>query len=311
MLREDTWNAKITFDAQRVFIQFHQEGNPALMKKLPGRICFPVYLAIKQKQLGMNYHIHLLDRAVAERYTNQVELTARRLLNPSDDESETSSSLSNRSEVPYALQIPPPRLPELQENVIEVSVCHVEEPDHFWCHRIDRQSRREYKEIDAMTGERGRRLDRWDPAVPIHKGNLVMAPYNQVAAGSSTEYYRAKVLSVQRDMPRQDRLARLYFIDFGDAGMALVRELRVVPDSLLKIPPLAIECHLTGVGPSLVRNPKGEWDVKAKEWFQSVTVNKYLKAKVKHEIFNYRSIIDFSLFCNRSFRPSTESLRWI
>ena len=72
MLKEDTWNARITFDVQRVFIQFHQEGNPALLKKLPGRICFPVYLAIKQKQLGMNYHIQLLDHDVAERYTYQV-----------------------------------------------------------------------------------------------------------------------------------------------------------------------------------------------------------------------------------------------
>ena len=208
-----------------------------------------------------------------------MELTARRLLNPSDDESVASSLSSNRSEVPYALQIPPPRLPELQENVIEVSVCHVEEPNHFWCHRIDMQSKLAYTQINALTGERGRRLEHWDPAIPIHKGNLVMGPFQE--SGTPLEYYRAKVLSVQRDVPYQDRLARLYFIDYGNAGMALVRELRVVPDALLKFPPLAIECHLTGVGPSLIKNPKGDWDKKAKEWFRSITVDKYLDAKVE------------------------------
>ena len=124
-----------------------------------------------------------------------MELTARRLLNPSDDESVASSLSSNRSEVPYALQIPPPRLPELQENVIEVSVCHVEEPNHFWCHRIDMQSKRAYTQINALTGERGRRLEHWDPAIPIHKGNLVMGPFQE--SGTPLEYYRAKVLSVR------------------------------------------------------------------------------------------------------------------
>lgn len=72
MLKEDTWNAKITFDSQRVFLQFHQEGNPFQHKRVPGRICLPVYLAVKQKQLGSNYLLQLLDRRVAEKYTSQV-----------------------------------------------------------------------------------------------------------------------------------------------------------------------------------------------------------------------------------------------
>lgn len=72
MLKEDTWNVKITFDSQRVFIQFHQEGNPAQMKKIPGRICLPVYLAVKQRMLANHIMIHMLDRKVAESYTYQV-----------------------------------------------------------------------------------------------------------------------------------------------------------------------------------------------------------------------------------------------
>ena len=72
MLKEDTWNAKITFDSQRVFIQFHQEGNPFQHNRIPGRICLPVYLAIKMRQLGMHYCLQLLDKRVAEQYTYRV-----------------------------------------------------------------------------------------------------------------------------------------------------------------------------------------------------------------------------------------------
>ena len=209
-----------------------------------------------------------------------MELKARQLLNPSSEESVGTSLSSNLNvKVPYALQIPSPRFPELYENVIEVSVCHVEETSHFWCHRIDNQSKREYREITKLTVDCGKLLHLWDPAIPIHKGNLVMGPFK--VADGKTEYYRAKVLGVQRNVPYQDRKVRLYLIDFGNAAMALVSELRVLPVSLLKIPPLALECRLTGVGPSFIRNLKGNWDNDAKKWFELNTVDQFLDAKVK------------------------------
>ena len=72
MLQEDTWNTRITFDSQRVFVNFHQEGNPTQLKKLPGNIGLPIYLALKQKQLQMNCKINLEDIREAERYSYQV-----------------------------------------------------------------------------------------------------------------------------------------------------------------------------------------------------------------------------------------------
>ena len=74
MLQEDTWNCRFTFDSQRIFIQFHQEGNPTQRRKIPGRICLPVYLAVKQKQIGSQYTIQLMDRKAAERYSERVIL---------------------------------------------------------------------------------------------------------------------------------------------------------------------------------------------------------------------------------------------
>jgi ATP-dependent RNA helicase TDRD9 len=207
----------------------------------------------------------------------KVEESARRLLNISDVES-VVSGLSNRSEVPYVLQIPAPRLPELHENELPVSVCHVEEPNHFWCHRLDSRSKRDYKHLTGLVGPQGSRLERWDIKVPVVKGNLVMGPFK--AANNYVEYYRAKVLSTQQGVPIHEQRVRLYFIDFGNAAEAHVKDLKVVSDGLLKFPPLAIECYLTGVGPSFINDPKGKWTKSGKEWFELQTVDQILTARV-------------------------------
>ena len=207
-----------------------------------------------------------------------MEESARRLLSVSDLES-VASSLSGRSEVPYVLQIPAAPLPQPHENEIPVSVCHVESPTHFWCHRLEQSFRRDYTHMSKIIGDYGRNCPRWDVSVPVRKGNLVMGPF--AVDGSPPTYYRAKVLSTQLGVAsHRDRRVRLYFIDFGNAAEVAVGDLRVVPDALLQFAPLAIECHLTGVGPSVINDPKGEWTAKAKEWFEAHTIDKELTAKV-------------------------------
>jgi len=73
---------------------------------------------------------------------------------------------------------------------------------------------------------------------------------------------------------------RVYFIDYGNAAQARVRELRIMKDELLCFPPLAIECRLTGVGPSPYRDLKGGWVGEAKQWFEAHALDKELYAKV-------------------------------
>ena len=210
-----------------------------------------------------------------------MEESAKRLLNINDVES-LVSNLSRRSEVPYVLQIPAPRLPELHENEILVIVCHVEEPNHFWCHRLDERSKRDSQHMMKFGGRHGSSLKMWDINVPLLKGNLVMGPFS---VDNVVQYYRAKVLSTQKDV--SDHVF-LYFIDFGNASKAPIKDLRVVPDGLLHFPPLAIECYLTGTGPSLIKDPNGKWTKSAKEWFEERTMEQTLTAKVRQILHNYR-----------------------
>ena len=278
LLEEDTWDAHISVDAQRVFIQFHQEGNPVQQKRITSsKVCLPVYLAVKLSKLDKKIRIRLMEKRAAERYVQNVEESAKRLLDStfSDIESVVSGR-SGRSEVPYVLQIPPPRLPEMNESIIKMSVCHIEDPNKFWCHRVDDQSRRSYKQINRIIGPGGSLLQYWDVRVPIQKGQLVMAPFSQAGLSTRPDYFRAKVLSVHRaapGAPTSNDLLRVYFIDFGNAAEVQAKDLKAVPEELMLFAPLAIECRLNGIGPKLINDLKGKWTKEAMDWFTHRTLD--------------------------------------
>jgi hypothetical protein len=134
-------------------------------------------------------------------------------------------------------------------------------------------------------GRHGSSLKMWDINVPLLKGNLVMGPFR---VDNGVQYYRAKVLSTQKDVSDHELHVSLYFIDYGNTSKAPIKDLRVVPDGLLHFPPLAIECYLTGTGPSLIKDPNGKWTKSAKEWFEERTMEQTLTAKVRQILHNYR-----------------------
>ena len=54
-----------------------------------------------------------------------------------EEEARKLSSFKDSGKGPYLFQIPPPRLPEMNESIIKMSVIHIEDPNKFWCHRVD------------------------------------------------------------------------------------------------------------------------------------------------------------------------------
>ena len=194
--------------------------------------------------------------------------------------------------IPLVLQIPPPRLPELDESEIVVSVSHVETPNHFWCHRVNDIARRDYNHITTLTGVRGTKLERFVPnnsyrRPPIHVqiGNLVMGPFEG-------EYYRAKVLSISQfdyNNPTLQKV-RLCFIDFGNAGEAFVSELRKLPPALMQFPPLAFECRLIGVAPSPISSSEGKWSDESTKFFKDLAHEQVSTSKVSIVFFKKKKI---------------------
>ncbi len=206
-----------------------------------------------------------------------MEVAAQRLLRDDDDESLVSSSSRCNSQLRFFVEIPSSRLPDVTEEYLKVTICHTEEPDHFWIHRLDEKSVLDYKAVSKIIqrscSDQERALD-----YPVRKGCLVLGPYGD--SGSPPDYYRAKVLSVQQAVVDSVRRVKLYFIDFGNATEVFMSELRNIPEELLNIPPLALECRLAGVGPSPIHDAKGKWTADAIDWFKKETEEKILTGKV-------------------------------
>ena len=104
----------------------------------------------------------------------------------------------------------------------------------------------------------------------VENGCIVMAPYLD-------EYFRAKVIACLEAA----NTVRVYFIDFGNEETVRLCDLRVIPDVLLLFPPLAMECVLTAIRPSLIKDSKGKWIPEATQWFASQTLDQKCLAKVK------------------------------
>jgi len=131
-----------------------------------------------------------------------------------------------------------------------------------------------------VIGPGGCNLKAYDDTKALKKGHLVMGPYS--VDGGEPEYYRAKILSISNPASCSSDLRRavLFFIDYGNIAEVSVRNLRVFPPELLELPPIAMEGVLTGIGPSLIRDPKGEWIPEAKAWFTERTLDQLFTAKV-------------------------------
>ena len=199
-----------------------------------------------------------MDTEAAQSSVDSIEEEARKL-----------SSFKDSGKGPYLFQIPPPRLPEMNESIIKMSVIHIEDPNKFWCHRVDDKSQQNYKQINQINNSP---LQCVSQSVPIQKGQLVMAPYDM--GGLSPHYYRAKVLSIHRaapGAPTSSTQILVCFIDFGNAIQVPRGDLKIMPEALMSFATLAIECRLNGIGPKLINDLKGNGP--KRQWIGSPAVH--------------------------------------
>ena len=201
------------------------------------------------------------------------------MLGLSDTASVASSNYSCRSECPRMIHVPDPRTPKFNEYELDLTICHIESPERFWCQRLEQQSRIDYKQINRIIGKGGSKLKPFTVNHHLRKGYLVVGPF-QVEPNGPFDYYRAKVLSVSSKGPHQERRVRLFFIDFGNTTDVYFHELRVMPDELVDFAPLAIECRLVGIGPNLMLDPQGKWSTAANDFMESQGLHFELRAKV-------------------------------
>lgn len=103
-----------------------------------------------------------------------------------------------------------------------------------------------------------------DPVLTVKIGELYAAPFEKI-------YYRARVQymypSGQDGLPDVD----VIFIDYGNRERVSRSQLREIQIEVKEYPPLAIECALAHIGPSLTVDGRPEWSESAIKAFCNVS----------------------------------------
>lgn len=85
-------------------------------------------------------------------------------------------------------------------------------------------------------------------------------------------------------------LFKVYFIDYGNSCSVPVdslKELNPKIKELFKIPPLAFECTLAEIAPSVLKDSRGYWTPDAISKFADLVFNKTLHGKVHNTCVIY------------------------
>lgn len=247
---------KVIFDnnSSKIFLTFSdnpaeqtqmQKGNTSKNPMIPGKVLLPVYKAVKARTLKMDIVVNMLPKAKAQSIFN--ELNKR---------SNTSGQMV-------------PKLPAIDDTYIPIKISQFINCGRFWAQMDDGSTTEELLEIDAALNNASLLAN----TATVKVGDLFAAPYEDKI---SIRMYRVRV---QKLLP--NNMVLVFYIDFGSLQRLNVASLRVLPRGLCwEKAPLAMECVLTEVSPSLLNDLHGKWTPEATQFFQSLVSNKRLHGKI-------------------------------
>lgn len=249
---------RVTFDknSSKIFVSFischrqrDQRQQDAIMPGIPGKVVLPVYKAVKMRQLKLPISINVLPQDKAEAAF-------------------AALSAKDKEEINYLSA----RLPDIDDTYIDVVISHIINCGNFWVQHADVSSREELMKVN--TGINNQNLTSVSAKKAVQVGELYAAPYEDES--TATRYYRAVIkLLLPQDM------VWVFYIDYGNYARVRKSTLREIPKNALRdISPLAFECMLSEIAPSVLKDTRGIWSNEANMKFQQLTANKRLIAKV-------------------------------
>ncbi|KAK7866118.1 hypothetical protein R5R35_011634 [Gryllus longicercus] len=260
-------NMKVSFDGtSKVYIQFGRPTTATAKTKtdfkfipdIPGKVCMPVYKAVKLRQLKIPIVLHLMPAR------NAMERARELNLQPAQDSPWRWERKKEDSSVMK------PSLPSVNTHIISLSISYIIDPGHFWAQSLEPDA------IETLS-EISRKLNTVDELLPVRApkiGKIYAAPFTE---HGSTYYYRARVNSIRP--PK----VQVLFIDYGNSSEVDIidlREIRDATDPSTNAPPQAFECVLSELRPSLINNPRGGWSDTAKQDFSSKVGNYLFYGKI-------------------------------
>jgi len=248
-------------EGNKVIVEFARpvnEGDMILSKKgLAGEIIPPVYVATKMRRGGARgkMMINLYTEEEAYRRHKHWKITVKE-----------SCDLGLSAE--HVDQVHPP---DLNVTCCMFTVQHITDPNTFWIHLIDVQDQEESLQVII-----GRWIQHLSPPRTrecsdlLDSGSVILAPHCEL-------YYRARILSIDHNrIVGGERIAMVFFIDYGNVEKVNIENLRVIDKRLIKndpdivrIPGLALECSLSHIQPNKLSSGNGLWSKRSIEEFRN------------------------------------------
>ncbi|XP_041809942.1 tudor domain-containing 6 [Chelmon rostratus] len=154
--------------------------------------------------------------------------------------------------------------PNISKNKMEmVYASCIVEPHFFWCQYTDTE---ELNKVSRLAQEAGQAQQDIKFPETLGPGSPCLALFS-----SDNQWYRAQV------MHKADSAFHVVFIDYGNESDVDLKNVRPLPQSLLKKAPQAFFCSLSGFDES-----KGSWVDEVFEDFYNLLVDKPLKLTVSN-----------------------------
>lgn len=257
---------KISINGSKAFVEFGQNilssnelnREHKFSSNIPGKVVMPVYRAVKMRQLKITVEIDALRPSEASKRARELGLKDADVFN--------KKPLKN-TEQQLSL------LPKLYSDCVDVVITHIENAGHFWVQKNDRPEQDRLVFIfDALNREGSIRQVQGE----VNIGQIYAVAYTD----REQKYYRGRVQALFPGGKYQ-----VYFVDYGNTNVVTKEDIYelVSDDERLELGnecDAAIECVLSEVQPSLIRDPRGRWTEEANKIFCQYCKDTVLRAKV-------------------------------
>lgn len=267
------------FEDSRAYIEFEP---PPGMEQQSNTVLPAVYKAIKMRHLRMPLKLFISaarGKEMDKYMERKIELAER---NPEPGEkprlrtSRIATTLSARDSSAEGLRDPNQiNLPKM--GYLEIVTSVVINAGHFWAQKPESESARGLQVLqERINTNEGRNLRPFNQR-SLHVGMLCIALFTE-----DDLFYRAKIVSFKDNFN-----VEVFFVDFGNAALVHVNQLRTMEREFLNLPFQAFECMLCEVAPiPSAHCPAGAWSKRATQTFIQLTENRKLAAKVYSQVKN-------------------------
>lgn len=210
----------------------------------------------------------------------------------------TDESLESlRSKLPTTV----PCLPPINVTEIPIEIVNFNNPNKFWVHHLDKKTHENLKTIETFLND--------------HK-NITLTPVKEtppigsLVATRGRQGKMCRVVIESYSKVKDEDVSQVHYIDYGYRGPVRVVDLKTImkTHAIFKMPALAIECTLTNVEPSTIKDPDGCWTEEAKRFFMRVIMESERVIGTIYSVTDSVMSLEVNCLMNEKFESLNELL---